>query len=77
MALESGRVLDSGKCFSILGLVLDSGTFFQILWMCFGFWEVFLESGTCLDSGKCFVLTSHRRFTCIVYMYDSVRKSII
>ena len=48
------NVLDSGKCFWILGRV-------------FGFWEVFLDSGTwfwilgsVLESGKCFVLTSHR-----------------
>ena len=70
VALESGCVLP-GKCFSILGLVSDSGTFFQILWMCFGFWEVFLESG------MCFVLANHCRFTCIVYMYDRVGKSSI
>ena len=77
MALESGRVLDSGKCFWILWMCFEFWEMFLESGTCFGFWEVFLESGTCLDSGKCFVLTNHRRFTCIVYMYDSVGKSII
>ena len=58
-----GCALNSGKCFWNLGHVFDSG-------------KCFLESGMCLDSEKCLVLTSHRRFTCIVYMYDSVGKSI-
>ena len=37
------NVLDSGKCFGILGSVLDFGK-------CFGFWEVFS------DPGKCFLI---------------------
>ena len=40
-------MLDSGKCFWILGSVLDSGKCFWIL-------------GSVLDSGKCFVPMGHQ-----------------
>ena len=56
---------DSGACFGFWDVFSDSVDVF------FGFWEVFLESR------MCFVLANHCRFTCIVYMYDRVGKSII
>ena len=48
MCSDSGKCLDSGKCFWILGSVSDSGTCFWI-------------QGNVLDSGKCLVPTSHRK----------------
>ena len=72
MALGSGLVLESAKCLWILGRL-------------FGFCGCVWDSGKCfcnlgrvLDSGKCFVLTSLRRLTCLVYMYeyDTLGKSV-
>ena len=48
------QILDSGKCFWILGSVLDSGKYFWILGSVFGFREVVLDSEKCLGFWEVF-----------------------
>ena len=47
MSQNPKTLLNSGKCFWILGRVLDSRK-------CFGFWEVFLDSGNCFGFWEVF-----------------------
>ena len=56
---ESKPLLDSGKCFWILGRVLDSKTCFWILGSIFPSRKCFWILGSVLDSGTCFFPMRH------------------